>query len=83
MTLLERLSGVVQHTSHSFSPKCRSRKAAAGTGPKALPARKQEHNTWVKLQTSGSVPSPRSGHDVAVVNNKVRLSLELLVGQQQ
>lgn len=27
---------------------------------------------WVRLQTSGRPPSPRSGHDVAVIGNKVR-----------
>mmetsp|Transcript_16029 Transcript_16029/g.23788 ORF Transcript_16029/g.23788 Transcript_16029/m.23788 type:complete len:398 (+) Transcript_16029:68-1261(+) len=30
-------------------------------------------NTWVKLPISGKGPSPRSGHDVAVIDNKAYL----------
>ncbi len=26
---------------------------------------------WVQLQVSGQMPSPRSGHDVTVIGNKV------------
>ncbi|KAG5191831.1 hypothetical protein JKP88DRAFT_174058 [Tribonema minus] len=52
-----------------LSPKCKSKKAVA----KASLPRRQEHQQWVKLQTSGTVPSPRSGHDVAVVGSKVYL----------
>ncbi|KAG5191249.1 hypothetical protein JKP88DRAFT_259626 [Tribonema minus] len=39
----------------------------------AIPLQRQEHNRWVKLQVCGTVPSPRSGHDVAVVGNKLYL----------
>jgi N-acetylneuraminic acid mutarotase len=35
--------------------------------------RRNEHQRWVRLQTSGQGPSPRSGHDVAVIGNKVYL----------
>lgn len=31
------------------------------------------HNQWARLQTSGSSPSPRSGHDVVVIGNKAYL----------
>ncbi|CAM9434454.1 unnamed protein product [Chrysoparadoxa australica] len=31
------------------------------------------HKQWTKLDTSGISPSPRSGHDVVVINNKVYL----------
>ena len=73
MTLMERLSGAVQHTAQGLSPKCRARKSSSHTSAKTLPPRRPEHQQWVRLQIKGDVPSPRSGHDVAVVNNKVYL----------
>lgn len=34
---------------------------------------KNRHNQWTKLKTSGSSPSPRSGHDVVVIGSKAYL----------
>lgn len=31
------------------------------------------HSQWTQLQTSGSSPSPRSGHDVVVIGSKAYL----------
>lgn len=34
---------------------------------------RNRHNQWTKLKTSGCSPSPRSGHDVVVIENKAYL----------
>lgn len=47
--------------------------SAASPHRAVVPPRRQEHATWVKLQTCGPCPSPRSGHDVAVVGTKLYL----------
>lgn len=36
---------------------------------------------WARLQTSGRSPSPRSGHDVTVIGNKVEFSAERYIPQ--
>ncbi|CAM9514931.1 unnamed protein product [Choristocarpus tenellus] len=43
-----------------------------GSGPKNSGFR-DCHQQWVRLQTSGRSPSPRSGHDVVVIGNKAYL----------
>lgn len=70
ITLLGRITGAMGVGSSSTSPTCRARKGRQGDKPVI---RKQEHGRWVKLQTSGPAPSPRSGHDVAIVNGKLYL----------
>lgn len=34
---------------------------------------RNRHSQWTQLKTSGSSPSPRSGHDVVVIGNKAYL----------
>lgn len=44
-----------------------------GTNARRTNGYRNCHNQWARLQTSGSSPSPRSGHDVVVIGSKAYL----------
>lgn len=46
---------------------------AAVTGSKVPLEYRDHHHQWTKLKTSGTLPSPRSGHDVVVIGHKAYL----------
>ena len=56
---------------NSMGGKCSTMTCAECAG-KHKKCKTRTMGRWVRLQTSGRPPSPRSGHDVAVIGNKVR-----------
>ena len=56
---------------NSMGGKCSTMTCAECAG-KHKKCKARTMGRWVRLQTSGRPPSPRSGHDVAVIGNKVR-----------
>lgn len=67
---------------NSMGGKCSTMTCAECAG-KHKKCKTRTMGRWVRLQTSGRPPSPRSGHDVAVIGNKVRTCIVLEVEKQQ
>ncbi len=61
---------------NSMGGKCSTMTCAECAG-KHKKCKTRTMGRWVRLQTSGRPPSPRSGHDVAVIGNKVRTNVDL------
>lgn len=59
---------------NSMGGKCSTMTCAECAG-KHKKCKTRTMGRWVRLQTSGRPPSPRSGHDVAVIGNKVRIEV--------
>lgn len=56
---------------NSMGGKCSTLSCTECSGRQKKKGRAITVGRWTRLQTSGRSPSPRSGHDVAVIGNKV------------